>query len=80
MTLLQCDSIQTFFFFFFSQTQRKWEGNVDEYVEHIGPLRSLRYSRSLELWNTKKHLHSGAQVAAVAQVFDARVPWAIDRL
>lgn len=64
----------------FKQTQWQWEENVDEYVECIGPLRSLKYSRSLELWNTEKHLYSGAQVAAVAQVFDARISWAIDGL
>lgn len=34
--------------------------------------------RSLELRDTEEHLHSGAEVAAAAQVSDACVPWSID--
>lgn len=49
----------------------------------IGRIRTtsvIVHLRSLELRDTEEHLHSGAEVAAVAQVSDACVPWTIDCL
>lgn len=49
----------------------------------IGRIRTrniCEHLRSLELRDTEEHLHSGAEVAAVAQVSEACVPWTIDCL